>query len=345
MPTAIDALGREVTLARSPTRVISLVPSITASVAALHRAAVLVGVTKFCIYPPEITTPLRKVGGTKNPNLETIRALQPDLILANVEENRREDIETLIAEGWPVFLFHPRSVADAETDLETLARLLGAGGGAAGARRALREERERQERWNAERPVVRVFCAIWRNPYMAMGPDTYGNDLLRLAGGSNVFAAHPSGSRYPQVTIPEIREAAPDIILLPDEPFPFRERHRAEILGWRGLPAVDRELVVLCPGWWLTWHDPRSAAALRSVEELLDRARPDWRAPDRPDPAAEARARYREALTAPPTAPSVRKPPPTSRSTNPAPAARPPSALPPGLQIRPTTRDVVDDRR
>ena len=122
--TITDALERPLTLERAPERVISLVPSLTETVAALRKPGLLMAVTKFCLEPEEVVRPLRKIGGTKDPDIGAILALRPDLILANKEENRREDIEALIQAGLPVYVGYPRSVDGALTEIETLAQLL-----------------------------------------------------------------------------------------------------------------------------------------------------------------------------------------------------------------------------
>ncbi len=352
MPTATDALGRTVTLAQPATRVISLVPSVTESVVAFGRASSLTAVTKFCVEPPEVTTALRKVGGTKNPDLEAILTLQPDLVLANVEENRREDVESLIAAGLNVFVGYPRTVAAAAEELEAIAQLVGGIPGGALVRSA-REALARQQELNESRPRVRVFCPIWRNPYMAVGGDTYAGDVIRLAGGVNVFEHHPSGARYPQVTLREITAADPQVILLPDEPYQFRERHRDEFLVHRDIEAVRERRLFLVDGRWLTWYGPRMSDGLRTVEILLDKARREWSPP--PEESKPKRASTRS-LTKPAGAKSTSKKPDaagTGRSSgkrrssgkqrSPRDAGTPP--LPPGLRLNVDQQDVVDEGR
>lgn len=359
MPSATDALGRIVTLERPPTRVVSLVPSVTEAIVALGLGRNLAAVTKFCVEPAEVTASLRKIGGTKDPDVDAIAALEPDLVLANVEENRRQDVQALIDAGLTVFVGYPRSVREAVDEFQTIGQLMGAPASPRAVNDA-REAVERQETLNETRPRVRVFCPIWRNPYMAVAGDTYAGDLIRLAGGQNVFESHPSGSRYPQVTLKEIQEADPQLILLPDEPFRFRPRHRDELKALRDVDAVRADRLFLCDGRWLTWYGPRIAEGLEGVELLLDRARPTWTAPADPARVSERqRAKSRKASrSAKPAQPSAKKKKKTTaakstegRSTSQRRPPKPRSApgeeppLPPGLRFNVDVQDVVDEGR
>ena len=275
MPSAVDALGVEVALENAPRRIVSLVPSFTELTAALRLGKRLVGVTRFCTEPPEVATPVRKVGGTKNPDVERIIGLAPDLVLANREENREEDVAALRRAGLAVYVGDVRSPADARGEIERVAQLLGTV--SLQQTRPLDEALEEQEHLNRLRPRVRAACLIWRNPYMAAGGDTYIGGLLRDAGGINVFETHRSGERYPRIALAELIEAAPDLLLLPSEPYRFGKRHREELLAQHGIPAARAGRVQLCDGQMVTWWGVRTAAALREIAALLDDARPDWR--------------------------------------------------------------------
>ena len=164
------------------------------------RGNKLVACTKFCAEPADLTATLRKVGGTKDPDIAAIAALKPDLVLANVEENRRQDVRALIDAGLTVFVGYPRTVREAIAEFQTIGDLVGT---SASPRivREMNEAIERQETLNQTRRRVRVFCPIWRNPYMAVAGATYAGDLIRLAGGENVFEIHARDQRYPQVTL------------------------------------------------------------------------------------------------------------------------------------------------
>ena len=196
-------------------------------------------------------------------------------MLANREENREEDVLALRDAGLAVYVGDVRTAAQVREEIGRLAAFLGAV--SLKQTRPLDEALEEHEHLNRLRPRVRVACLIWRNPYMAAGGDTYIGDLLRLAGGTNVFETHRSTDRYPRTTLAELAELAPDLILLPDEPYRFGKHHRDELLAQHRIPAARAGRVHLCNGQSLTWWGVRTAGALREVADLLEGARPDWR--------------------------------------------------------------------
>ena len=241
-------------------------------------------------------------------------------------------MEALWRAGVPVFVGCPRSVAGAVAELGHIMQLLGIPAVMIGLERRAQAELDRQAELNQSRPRVRVFCPIWRNPYLAVGGDTYAGDLLRLLGGRNVFESHRAGARYPQVTLAEVRAADPQVILLPSEPYRFSERHRQEWLTHAAISAVRHDCVFLVDGRWLTWYGPRIPAALEELETLLDRARPDWTAPAREE-RSEPPPRTEPEASAPPALPAPR------RAASPRPSGcggRPPPAPP--LQSHGTRR-------
>ena len=333
MPSAEDGRHRTLTLDRPPTRIVSLVPSLTEALATISLGPALVGVTRYCAEPAELVTRLRKVGGTKDPGLDLIRSLEPEIVVANEEENRREDVEALEAAGLQVWVGTARSVLAAVEELDRLATLLGAARSAARLLTRARDAIAAQEQLNTERPRVSVFCPIWRNPYMAVGGDTYAGNLLRFCGAVNGFETHRTGNRYPQVTLDDIRAADPAVILLPDEPFRFRERHRQEVM--ETLPqvrAVREGNVFLLDGRWLTWYGKRIPDGLQEIAALLDQARPEWE----PPAAFGDAAKIANTLPAPPLTPSATTPP------EPPPARQTPAALPPGLRFTVESQETVD---
>ena len=247
-------------------RIVSLVPSTTELLCALGLAEALVGVTVYCVEPREVVRTKTRVGGEKNPNLETIRALTPDLVVANIEENRREDVEALRAAGVEVYITYPRSVA------ESLAMIheLGAVTGATTAARRLLDELEPLHAVVRDRLAGRratpCFYPIWRDPWMTVGHDTYIHDLLATCGGANVFADR---SRYPTISLDDVAARSPEVVLLPDEPFRFRRAHLRDFDAYAGMPAVRDGRVMLVDGKRFSWHGPRLAEALRTVPALL----------------------------------------------------------------------------
>ena len=265
-----DVRGQRLSLARIPRRIVSLVPSLTETVCALGRAERLVGVTRYCTDPPEAVKPLPKVGGTKNPDCQRIIALEPDIVLANAEENRREDVECLERAGLPVLVTFPKSVRDAAHLIAQLGRLL------ATQRQArlvsVRIERNQRRAAAAVRGTRwRVFCPIWRNPWMGFNRDTYAHDVLWQAGGANICADR--ADRYPSVDLAEIAAAEPEVILLPSEPYRFEEKHLASLRPLHESPAWRCGRVFFVDGQALSWYGPRTAPALPYFQELLGNIR------------------------------------------------------------------------
>jgi len=233
----VDDLGTPYRPVGTPHRVVSLVPSLTETVAAT-APGLLVGATDWCTHPADLD--VRRVKGTKWPDLEAISALAPDLVLANAEENRAEDIAGLRAAGIPVWVTAPATVPQA---LDSLRRMLAALGS-----KDVDWLDEADRLWArpataAYRPVV---VPIWRRPWMVLGRDTFAGDVLARLGYPNVFARH--AERYPNIGIEQLRAAAPYLVVLPDEPYAFTADD-----GPEEFPGVRCALV---SGRHLTWYGP-----------------------------------------------------------------------------------------
>jgi ABC-type Fe3+-hydroxamate transport system substrate-binding protein len=265
-----DDLGFRVELQRRPERIVSLVPSWTETVFSFGLGARLVGVTRFCVAPQD-TDAVAKIGGTKNPDTQAIAALAPDLVIANAEENRREDIERLRGFGIPVFTTYPRKIGSAVESIMKLGSVLGCEGEANILARGIVREVSTIETalgaWSKLR--FRAFCPIWKNPWMTFNADTYAHDVLRMLGFNNVFAA--AGERYPRTTIEEAIELRPDFVLLPDEPYEFRSKDVEELKPLLP-PALSRRLVLIS-GRDLHWYGVHMLTGLRSLAALLARVR------------------------------------------------------------------------
>jgi ABC-type Fe3+-hydroxamate transport system substrate-binding protein len=285
-----------------PQRVVSLVPSATASLFDLGLGGRVVGVTDFCVYPPAGVARLPKVGGTKNPDVDAILALTPDLVIANWEENREEDAAALRAAGVPVWVTFPCTAREALNLLWATIRLFDvpqAGHSLAALERSLEVTGLAAADVPAAR-VPRVFCPIWREPRTAEGPAawwmtanraTYLHDVLRVCGGANVFGERERryplaadldpghhvpdtpvpgrDTRYPRVSPEEVAAAAPDVILLPSEPYPFGAADREAWAAWPEVPAVRNGRIHLVDGSALTWAGTRLALALAELPALL----------------------------------------------------------------------------
>jgi ABC-type Fe3+-hydroxamate transport system substrate-binding protein len=230
--------------------VVSLVPSLTEAVARTVPD-VLVGATDWCVEPADLD--VVRVGGTKYPDLDRVRAAVPDLVLANFEENRREDVETLRASGVPVWVTNPRTL---DAALSSLGRLLAALGVADPP--WLRSAREA---WSEPFTGVRrrALIPVWRRPWVVLGSDTFAGDLLARLGVDNVYASAPE--RYPRPPLASLRATGADLLVLPDEPHAFTAED-----GPEAFPGVPYALV---SGRHLTWYGPSLASARRVLSEAL----------------------------------------------------------------------------
>jgi ABC-type Fe3+-hydroxamate transport system substrate-binding protein len=275
----------------APRRVVSLVPSMTQSLIDFGAAGALVGITDYCPQPPDLDK-VERLGGTRDFSPEAIVALKPDLVIANQEENSKPGVESLEAAGIDVWLTFPKSVEQVIQLLHALARLFR-------LQQAMAQVQvlEVTLDWmrRAEASHHRLFCPIWYQPapdgpwWMTFNSDTYAHDVLRWCGGDNVFATrqrrYPLEAdlgrddpeepgerdvRYPRVTLTEIIEAAPEIILLPDEPFAFGETERNEIARLLAdTPAVSSNRVHLVDGTLIAWPGTRTARALAELPSYL----------------------------------------------------------------------------
>ncbi|WP_367326332.1 helical backbone metal receptor [Streptomyces sp. HUAS ZL42] len=233
-------------------RVVALVPSLTEAVATTLPGA-LVGATDWCTHPADLD--VVRVGGTKNPKLERIVSLAPDLVIANEEENREPDLTALRGAGIEVLVTEVRTVPQAFGEL---ARVLEACGAAARPRWL----DEAEETWSAlEEPQSRrtAVVPVWRRPWMVLGRDTFAGDVLARLGVDHLYAHH--ADRYPRIPLDELRAAAPDLAVLPDEPYRFSPDDGPE--AFPGLPCA------LVSGRHLTWYGPSLTEAPRVLGEAL----------------------------------------------------------------------------
>ena len=244
-----DDLGTDVQLAGRPARVVSLVPSLTEAIDATSPG-VLVGATDWCTHPRDLD--VRRVRGTKNPDLAAIRDLAPDLVVVNQEENRELDVRRLRESGVRVWVTRIETVPDALDSMERLlVEVLGcdAPGWLAEAGRL----------WSGDTPEprARVAVPIWRDPWMVVGAETYTSDLLARAGLGNALAGLEG--RYPATEVDAIEEARPDVVLLPDEPYVFTAEDGPEAFT---LPTR------LVSGRLLTWYGPAMVEAYALLSDI-----------------------------------------------------------------------------
>jgi hypothetical protein len=251
-----DDLGYPVAVTRPVRRVVSLVPSLTESVAATRPAA-LAGATIWCTHPAGLDVP--RVRGTKNPDLAAIARLAPGLVLANQEENRRVDVERLRAAGIPVWVTVIRTLDEAFTALRRMFReALG------WPEPAWLGEAERAWRPPAPGPPLRAVIPVWRDPWMVVGSATFTGDVAERLGLRNVYRDHEG--RYPQVDLADLRARDPEIVVLPDEPYRFSAADGPEMFPGRRVALVE--------GRSLTWYGPSLVEARTRLLAQLAAAGP-----------------------------------------------------------------------
>lgn len=269
--TVVDALGRSLVVEAPPRRIVSLVPSLTEALFAFGLDDEIVGITRFCVEPREGVAGKAKVGGTKSLDVGKIRKLKPELVIASAEENSGGDVRRLIEGGLPVFVTLPTSVAGA---IELLRQLAAMTETTTIAQPIIAEAKEAQaavRKDSARRERLRVFCPIWHNPYMTVGRGTYISDLISCCGGHNIFGSE--NDRYPQVELKEMAALDPEVILLPSEPYRFRERHKTELEAFPEVTAVRNDNIFLVDGKMLSWYGPRIGHSLRELNDLLNSVR------------------------------------------------------------------------
>jgi ABC-type Fe3+-hydroxamate transport system substrate-binding protein len=262
-----DATGLALALPRPPRRIVSLIPSITETLCHLGLADALVGITVYCVEPRAVVRGKTHIGGEKDPDLAAIRALQPDLVVANVEENVREHVETLRGWGIPVWVTYPRTVAQSLVMIRELGELTHSRARAQAMLADLEPLLDRVQRTTARRRPVPVFYPIWRAPWMTINADTYIHDLLAVCGAANVFGDR--SARYPTVTLDEVASRRPEVIILPDEPFRFRRFHVQDFAPYADVPAVRAGRIHLVDGKPFSWHGPRVGEALLTLPALF----------------------------------------------------------------------------
>jgi ABC-type Fe3+-hydroxamate transport system substrate-binding protein len=274
----IDALGRELSLHTAPKRVVSLVPSDTYTLQAVAAGSALVGRTDYC--EGALAASLPSVGGTKNIDVQAVLDLAPDLVIANQEENSRAAMEKL-APHCKIWVSMPRRFADGVAHVAKLARVFGTGNDS--AVKALIGQGMQMGAAQAVPARVRAFVPIWNDPWMTLNADTFGSDMLRLAGVHNVFgdrlrlyplaadlgkgAAVDAGDRdvrYPRVTLQEAAQRKPEVVLLSDEPCVFSQQDLAALAA--ALPDCRHRAV---SGKDLFWYGAWSIAAVARLQALI----------------------------------------------------------------------------
>lgn len=236
----------------SDRRIVSLVPSLTELIVDLGLEQQLIGRTRFCIHPVEVLTEVPVIGGTKNPDIQKIKSLKPDLVITNKEENRKEDVEAL-AEFSEVIVTEIDTVEDALLWIDKLEKKLQCEASAT----KLIQDIQKQLPNIPDKESIPTAYFIWKDPWMTIGNDTYIHDVMNKFGLLNVFGDE---TRYPQTTLSELKTRHPELILLSSEPYPFKEKHINEIRTV--LPDTKIQLI---DGEWFSWYGSRMLPSFKSL--------------------------------------------------------------------------------
>jgi ABC-type Fe3+-hydroxamate transport system substrate-binding protein len=252
-----DMTGRQVALPDIPVRIVSLVPSQTELLWDLGLESSVAGITKFCVHPADWFLNKRRIGGTKTVDPERVRVLQPDLIIANKEENVREQVEELARE-FPVWVSDIRTIPQALEMIIQVGALTGKSSEAEQIADQIRTGFRGLRRDTTPRSVAYL---IWRQPWMTVGQDTFIHDMLQTIGWTNVFGDE---ERYPEITLTQLAGRAPEIVLLSSEPYPFREKHIAELQS-----SLPGSRILLADGEMFSWYGSRMKHALPYLQDFI----------------------------------------------------------------------------
>ncbi len=290
----LEELTKLPELDHPPERVISLIPSITESLFDLGFGSSLVGITDYCVHPADKVSSIQRVGGPKNPDLELISQLDPQVVFVNQEENSSSTIGEILEAGIKVWMSFPKTV---DESLDVLRKILGLYHTDRSAVQitSLRIAVDYARAASESQTPMKYFCPIWQDleggqPYwMTFNQHTYSHDVLSIMGGRNIFAdrnrSYPlkadlegeggektegRDTRYPRVTTNEINQADPDVILLPNEPFSFNEDSKQLILEELGeTQAVRNKKIYFLDGSLITWHGTRLGKALQELPQYF----------------------------------------------------------------------------
>lgn len=255
MRSHTDQLQNKITFNSSPSRIISIVPSQTQFLHALGLEEEVVGITKFCLHPDEWFRNKPRVGGTKTVSIDKVKALNPDLIIGNKEENQKENIEELM-EFAPVWMSDIFNLEDALEMMQKIGELVG------------REERANEiidaikikfEQLKPASTKKKVLYTIWKEPIMVAGKNTFVDDMISRCGWENCV----NTERYPEITLED--ELSPDLVLLSSEPYPFKEKHFAEFQ--KRFPTAEIRLV---DGEMFSWYGSKLLEAPEYFQGIID---------------------------------------------------------------------------
>lgn len=259
MTPCTDQLGRTILLENKPQRIVSLVPSQTELLHYYGLDEQVIGITRFCIHPTHWYQQKQKVGGTKKLHLEKIASLKPQLIIGNKEENTKEDIDWLSAR-FPVWISDILNLYDANDMMEKLGDICEVRTKANTLLQSIKQNFEKLKFYSKEKQNIRIVYLIWYDPMMVAGRDTFIDDMICRMGLTNAC----DSSRYPEMTMEELRLLQPDFIFLSSEPFPFSEKH---VSAFRYILPDTRTIMV--DGQFFSWYGSRLKDSPNYFKDLL----------------------------------------------------------------------------
>ncbi|HTN47234.1 MAG TPA: helical backbone metal receptor [Flavipsychrobacter sp.] len=255
-----DMMDRDISIKFPPQRIVSVVPSQTELLYDLGLDEQVIGITKFCVHPQEWFRAKTRVGGTKNLNVEMVLSLQPDLVIANKEENTREQIEYL-AQYIPTWISDIQTVDDGLSMIERVGALTGRVHQASTMLERIKNGFSGIAQMTSKTAKQKAAYFIWRRPWMSVGRDTFIHDVLQRCGFENVFAGE---KRYPEIDDDMLKRAEPDVVLLSSEPYPFKDNHVLEIR--KLLPNATIKLV---DGEMFSWYGSRMVKAVDYLKTFI----------------------------------------------------------------------------
>lgn len=255
----IDQMGGEIRVPQKPERIVSLVPSQTELLSYLGLENEVVGITKFCVHPSHWYQSKKRIGGTKTLHLDAIAELRPDLLIGNLEENDRQQI-TALSSLFPVWMSDVRTLRQAFDMIRKVGHLTGKSSEATDLIEKIELQFGKLRQVILRKPDLSVAYFIWRKPYMVAGASTFIHEMLGEAGFRNVFE---DKERYPEISLDELKDRSPDLILLSSEPFPFAEKHFQDFLA--PCPHVGVHLV---DGTYFSWYGSRLLSSASYFLEL-----------------------------------------------------------------------------
>ncbi len=256
MPSYTDQLGRTIELKHNPKRIISLVPSQTELLSDLGLDEEVIGITKFCVHPDHWFKTKTRVGGTKQLHLDKIKELQPDLIIANKEENVREQIEELLKD-FPVWISDVNNLNDALEMIASIGEIINK---ISRAKEIVNQIKKGLLQPQTTNYKLQTCYLIWKDPYMTIGGDTFINDMLQRCGFQNIFEDQ---KRYPQISLEQLQAANCQLLLLSSEPYPFKQKHIDELQ-----PLLPHTKIILADGEMFSWYGSRLIKAPACFQQL-----------------------------------------------------------------------------